>query len=220
MSKEEQAIESIMISALEHMSYCPRQCGLIHIEHIWDENLFTLRGEQKHARTDEPTTRRERGKVILRGLPIWNDELGVVGQCDSVEADQEVRIPMPPGTMRPIEYKSGKRTPHEHARIQAGAQALCLEAMFDTSVKEIAVFYIASKERVLIDFDEPLRARVLDVIASTRAMIRGEALPDPLADRRCAKCSLIDACQPFAIQNATTKRCENLFVPSKEGSWT
>ena len=32
--------ELIMISALEHYSYCPRQCALIHVEQIFEENKY------------------------------------------------------------------------------------------------------------------------------------------------------------------------------------
>jgi len=42
----------VLISALEHFSYCPRQCGLIHVERIFDENVFTLRGRRAHERVD------------------------------------------------------------------------------------------------------------------------------------------------------------------------
>ena len=35
--------DTIMISALEHYSYCPRQCALIHREQTYDENIYTLR---------------------------------------------------------------------------------------------------------------------------------------------------------------------------------
>jgi CRISPR-associated exonuclease Cas4 len=34
----------VMISALEHYSYCPRQCALIHLEQTFDENIYTLQG--------------------------------------------------------------------------------------------------------------------------------------------------------------------------------
>ena len=44
----------VMISALEHYSYCPRQCALIHVEQTFDENLYTLRGRAVHERVDEP----------------------------------------------------------------------------------------------------------------------------------------------------------------------
>jgi CRISPR-associated exonuclease Cas4 len=46
--------EPIMISALEHYSYCPRQCALIHVEQAFDENVFTMRGHAAHDRVDEP----------------------------------------------------------------------------------------------------------------------------------------------------------------------
>jgi CRISPR-associated exonuclease Cas4 len=36
--------EAVMISALEHYSSCLRQCALIHVEQVFDENLYTLRG--------------------------------------------------------------------------------------------------------------------------------------------------------------------------------
>jgi CRISPR-associated exonuclease Cas4 len=35
--------EPIPLSALQHWAYCPRQCGLIHLEQAFDDNLHTLR---------------------------------------------------------------------------------------------------------------------------------------------------------------------------------
>ena len=34
----------IMISALQHYSFCPRQCALIHLEQQWEENYLTASG--------------------------------------------------------------------------------------------------------------------------------------------------------------------------------
>lgn len=34
----------VPISAIEHYSYCPRQCALIHIEQTYHENAYTVRG--------------------------------------------------------------------------------------------------------------------------------------------------------------------------------
>ena len=31
----------IMISALQHYLFCPRQCALIHLDQYWSENLLT-----------------------------------------------------------------------------------------------------------------------------------------------------------------------------------
>jgi len=34
----------IMLSALQHYLFCPRQCAFIHLEQQWEENLFTALG--------------------------------------------------------------------------------------------------------------------------------------------------------------------------------
>jgi CRISPR-associated exonuclease Cas4 len=36
--------DPIMLSALQHFSYCPRQCALIHLEQTFDDNVHTARG--------------------------------------------------------------------------------------------------------------------------------------------------------------------------------
>ena len=35
--------DPIPISALQHWCYCPRQCGPIHLEQAFEENVHTLR---------------------------------------------------------------------------------------------------------------------------------------------------------------------------------
>jgi CRISPR-associated exonuclease Cas4 len=31
--------DQILFSDLQHWQYCPRQCGLIHLEQVFDDNL-------------------------------------------------------------------------------------------------------------------------------------------------------------------------------------
>lgn len=173
------------------MSYCPRQCALIHLEGVFDENIFTLKGHQAHERVDQPEDRWERGRTIWRALPVWSEQYGLIGKCDAVEVRGK--------TLLPVEYKVGRAGPHLHATIQAVAQALCLEEMFETEVREIALYFIASHERRVVPIDEQLRIQTLRLINETRAMLRERVLPPPVADRRCRKCSLQDACQPFVL---------------------
>ncbi|HHL19616.1 MAG TPA: Dna2/Cas4 domain-containing protein, partial [Thiothrix sp.] len=40
----------IMLSALQHYSYCPRQCALIHQEQTFTDNVFTVKGNLAHKR--------------------------------------------------------------------------------------------------------------------------------------------------------------------------
>ena len=62
--------DRIMISALEHYAYCPRQCALIHVEQSYEENVFTLRGNRAHERVDEPGRETREGVRVDRGLPL------------------------------------------------------------------------------------------------------------------------------------------------------
>ena len=94
--------EPIPVSALQHWAYCPRQCGLIHLEQAFDESLHTLRGRALHAQVDRPGSATERGLRVERALPIWHDGLGLIGKADAVEFEPE-------GTPRPVEYKQGSK---------------------------------------------------------------------------------------------------------------
>lgn len=44
----------LMISALQHVLYCERQFALIHMEQLWEENLFTAEGQLLHTRVNNP----------------------------------------------------------------------------------------------------------------------------------------------------------------------
>jgi len=44
----------VMISALQHLLFCPRQCALIHIEQQWAENRFTAEGRILHEKSILP----------------------------------------------------------------------------------------------------------------------------------------------------------------------
>lgn len=62
--------QSILLSALQHYAYCPRQFALIHVEQVWAENYFTAQGNVLHERVDscEPE---QRGNVRFeRGVAV------------------------------------------------------------------------------------------------------------------------------------------------------
>lgn len=202
--------EQVLISAIEHYSYCPRQCGLIHVECIFDENLLTLRGSRAHERVHEETVRAERGKTVLRGLPLWSETFGLVGKADAVEVETRAGAKQ----YMPIEYKVGRDTGHRHALYQVAAQAICLEEMFATEVVELGLYFVATKQRKTAPFDRETRLTTLEIVESIRAMQAGAEVPEPVADKRCRRCSLIDACMPFAVRAA--ERPRDLYVPLPE----
>ena len=73
------------LSALQHWAYGPRQCGLIHLEQAFDDNLHTQRGQAVHAQVDQPGLELRHGLRIERALPLWSDALGLVGKADVVD---------------------------------------------------------------------------------------------------------------------------------------
>lgn len=189
--------DPIALSALQHWAYCPRQCGLIHLEQAFDENLHTQRGRALHSQVDQPGLELRRGLRVERALPLWSDALGLIGKADVVEFE-------PNGTPYPVEYKHGSR--HKAADIgacddlQLAAQALCLEEMTERAVPEGALFYATSKRRRVVPITAALREQVRDTAVAVRAMLASGALPPPSQDeRRCRGCSLRDRCQPKAV---------------------
>jgi CRISPR-associated exonuclease Cas4 len=73
------------ISALQHWLYCPRQCGLIHLEQVWAENKFTAQGQVLHQKAHEGRDESKAGVRITRSMSVRSLVLGISGQCDIVE---------------------------------------------------------------------------------------------------------------------------------------
>jgi CRISPR-associated exonuclease Cas4 len=180
----------VSISAIEHYSYCPRQCALIHVEQTFDENLFTVRGQIAHARVDSGADTVAAGVRVRRDLPVWSDRLGIRGRADLVE--------FRPAGPFPVEYKVG-RIRGIHAALQLCAQALCLEEMFGTAVEAGAVFSHADRKRHPVTFTAELRASTAATIAAIRADLIGQRLPPAVNDARCPNCSLLNACSPSVV---------------------
>lgn len=207
-------LEPIALSALQHWHYCPRQCGLIHLEQVFDDNVHTLRGQAVHAKVDKPGVETARGVRVERALTLWHDALGLVGKSDVVEFS-------PDGVPYPVEYKHGSR--HKAADIaacddvQLAAQAMCLEAMTGKSVQEGAIFYASSKRRRVVAVTPALRTLVIQTAQAIRDMLTASKLPMPLdalqAAKRCKACSLQDRCQPQVQRKNLVAARAALFDP-------
>ncbi len=73
------------ISALQHLEFCPRRCGLIHIEGLWAENAMTAEGRVLHQRVHQTAVDNAEGVRTARGLRLCSRELGLFGVADVVE---------------------------------------------------------------------------------------------------------------------------------------
>ena len=177
----------VTISAIEHFVYCPRQCALIHCDGVWSDNAQTVRGSRAHRRVDSGRHRRERGRLVLRSLPLWSETLGLSGRADAVEIE--------PGVVRPVEYKSGIRH-GSAADLQLCAQALCLEEMLDVAIPDGDVWYGGPRRRVRVAFTPALRHEVGEIIHEIRQQLLTASLPEAPNDPRCEACQLQHHCLP------------------------
>ena len=182
------------LSALQHWLYCPRQCGLIHLEQAWAENKFTAEGQVLHHKAHEGPDESKAGVRITRSLPVRSFNLGISGQCDIVEFHADGRVV-------PVEYKRGKPKSHRADELQLCAQAMCLEEMLGVKISSACLFYGENRRRTAVEFDETLRRLVTDTATALHSMIASRQTP--LAEyeaRRCDACSLIELCQPKAMR--------------------
>lgn len=188
----EENSDLVPISALNHYTYCPRRCALIHVEQTFDENLYTLRGHHLHERTDQPKESGvEDGVRVDRALPLWSKQLGLIGKADVVEFHGV--------TPYPVEYKSGPYRQFDNDDLQLCAQALCLEEMTGQPVPHGAIYHHSSRKRREVEFTPELRSRVVQATQAVRTILTSKQLPPPVNDHRCTHCSLCESCMPSVI---------------------
>ncbi len=184
--------DPVPLSALQHWVYCPRQCGLIHLEQAFEDNIHTARGQAVHRLVDAPGYEIKAGAKVERSLPLWSDRLGLIGKADLVEFH-------PDGTVFPVEFKHGRKRQKTHDDIQLAAQAMCLEDMLGRSVPFGAIYHASSHRRREVAITPALRELVIETAEAIRAMLTAGVLPPPVFDARCRECSLKDICQPEAL---------------------
>lgn len=189
-------IETIAISALQHVAYCPRQFALIHVEQAWEENYFTAHGRVLHERVDagEPE---QRGNVRFeRAVSVYSQTLGLSGKLDLLEIEGK-----DDKKYFPVEYKRGKPKVEDWDRIQLCAQAMCIEEMRGVNITEGAMWYWQERKRERVQIDVSLRKVTLAAIAQAREILASNKTPMPTLNKsRCKACSLKEICAPDALR--------------------
>jgi len=182
----------IPLSALQHWAYCPRQCGLIHLEQAFADNVHTARGQAVHHLVDTPGYEIKSGVRVERALPLWSDQHQLIGKADLVEFH-------PDGRVYPVEFKHGAKRQKVWDDLQLAAQAMCLQEMLGRPVMQGAIFHASSHRRREVSITPALRELVIQTAEAIRQMLAAGRLPPPVNDARCKECSLQEICQPQAL---------------------
>jgi CRISPR-associated exonuclease Cas4 len=202
----------LLLSGIQHFSFCRRQWALIHIEQQWQENLRTIEGEILHEKAHDNSIKEKRGDLIIsRGMAIFSRSLGLTGTCDIVELYKDpkgVNIFGMEGTYKPVpvEYKRGKPKEDDSDVLQLCAQAMCLEEMLLCDIPEAFLFYGETKRRLKVMLNDELRDRVKVIVKEMHELYDRRYTPKVKLSKSCKACSLTDICIP--------RLCKNLSVES------
>jgi CRISPR-associated exonuclease Cas4 len=200
---DEGGIETLSISYLNALEYCPRrfyyECALGE----FIDNAHVVEGTMRHARSDSGITTSSGGITTLRRVWVWSDRLRLSGFADVVE-EQE-------GQLTPIEYKKGKMGTWLNDHVQLCAQALCLEDMLGHRIPHGYIFYFGSSQREEVPFTEVLRQHTEETIQLAFTLLSQGKLPAPLLGKpargrtlpalhpKCRDCSLEPLCLPREV---------------------
>jgi CRISPR-associated exonuclease Cas4 len=230
------------LSALQHLLFCERRAALVHIEGVWEENVFTVEGAHVHQRVEDDLPVESRGDIrIARGLRLRSLRLGLAGKADVVEfhrmseegAEPSTRtadgfpsvgvaLPGATGLWRPfpVEYKRGRLRREEGYEVQLCAQAICLEEMLGVGVPEGAIFYGKPRRRLEVAIDASLRNRTELAVERLHELLNAGVTPQARYEKKCDSCSLVKICLPKAMSTRRGARgylAQALMALEKEG---
>lgn len=192
----------LQISGIQHFSFCRRQWALIHVEHLWKDNLRTVEGSLLHERThDEGVSKKRVDLLTVRGMHVSSKQLGVSGVCDTVEfhrCTDGVHLFGREGKWKPypVEYKRGMPKTQDADRLQICCQVMCLEEMLATSIQEGALFYGEPRRREEVIFTQSLRDMVRHEVEEMHKYAMRGYTPKVKVGPFCRACSLNELCLP------------------------
>lgn len=197
-------IPLIPVRMVNEFVYCPRLAYLMWVQQEWEDSSDTVEGRRVHRSTDimQPplpkpadyqTPSRSTKKLVTRSLTLSSERLGIIAKLDIAESFGN--------SVLPVEYKKGKRPrvpqgAYDPERIQLCLQGLLLEE-HGYRVIEGAIYYAGSHERVIVKFDEALKAQSLKAVCDLRTLVQAGTIPPPLEDSpKCPRCALVGICLP------------------------
>jgi CRISP-associated protein Cas1 len=199
MSGPRRVPELVPARMLNEHTYCARLAYLEWVQGDFTDNAHTLDGQFQHRNVnvetgqlpdpDQPVEEKLHARSVMLSAP----DIGLIARMDLIEADGK--------RVTPIDYKRGRapdvaENAWEPERVQLCAQALILEEN-GYQVERGMLYFVASRQRVEVPFDDALRARTRELLAELRANSEKLEAPPPLVDSpKCPRCSLVGICLP------------------------
>ena len=207
------APELVPARMLNEFTYCPRLCYMEWVQGEFAHSADTLDGRFQHRRVDQPAgdlpERRQDGespgreegegqpeRIHARSVMLSDEELGAIARIDLVETEG--------ARATPVDYKRGAAPDipghvYDPERVQLCLQGLLLRAN-GYECEEGVIYYVGSKRRVPVSFDDGLVKQTLELLGAAREVAGGGEIPPPLEDSpKCPRCSLVGICLPDEV---------------------
>ena len=205
--------ELVPARMLNEYTYCPRLCYMEWVQGEFAHSADTLDGRFQHRRVDQPAgdlpARTQDGespesedgdaqpeRIHARSVMLSDEGLGAIARIDLVEAEGDHATP--------VDYKRGTVPDipghvYDPERVQLCLQGLLLRANGYVCEQGV-IYYVGSKRRVHVGFDEMLVKQTLEMLEAAREMADGGEIPPPLEDSpKCPRCSLVGICLPDEV---------------------
>jgi CRISPR-associated protein Cas1 len=194
------ALDLVPVRMLNEYAFCPRLGYLMWVQGESEDNYFIEDGRYQHRRVDEaegaippPTSIDPEIPTVARSVWLSAPVVGMTAKIDLVESRGT--------TATPVDYKRGRKPDvpggaWEPERVQLCAQGLILAENGFACTHGI-LYFVESKTRVEIPFDDPLKERTRFLLARFRETAEAGVIPPPLDhSRKCEGCSLSTICLP------------------------
>ena len=186
--------------------YCPRLFFYEQVQGAFVESADTIEGSFQHRKVDKeggdaPAPGEESIEpVIVRSITLSSDQHKVIAKLDLAEFAE--------GKVAPVDYKHGRPMTVDDGyeawpadRVQLAVQCIVLRAN-GYRCDEGVVYYMKSRRRVRIIFDEAAIAEAERTIEDAWHAAASSEIPPPLVDSpKCPGCSLVGICLPDEIWN-------------------
>lgn len=192
---------------LNEFTYCPRLFFLEWVHAQFADNTDTVEGRWHHRAVDEPggsVPLPGEGEVrVARSVMLSSSRLGLVAKVDLLEG-------APEGTVVPVDTKRGSppdipERAWEPERVQVCVQGLLLRE-HGYSCDRGVLWFADSRQRVVVEFDDALLVRTLELLEHLRDVAASSIPPAPLVDsRKCPRCSLVGICLPDEVNTLTER---------------
>ena len=183
--------------------YCQRLAYLEWVQGEWVDSSDTVEGRHAHRRVNreggklpQPGDAGKAEKLHARSVTLSSERLGLVARMDLIESDG--------GKVTPVDYKRGKRPHVERGAYDPERVQLCVQGLLlrehGYSCDEGVLYFVGSRERVRVAFDDELVAATQQAVQGLLRVADAGVIPPPLEDSpKCPRCSLVEVCLPDEV---------------------